>query len=186
MKVRSILLFAAAALMLPIGGALIAHNGFSSGSAYAESSGSALNLLAQNTTPDQEPAGKMHRKDMGGMGAEWGKELNLTAEQQAQIKTIREQEKTASQSLRQQMQTARKQLGTLMAGNASDAQLRQQHDQVRQLDQQLGDRRFDTMLKIRSVLTPEQRTKAAELMKQHHGRRGGREQARGMAPNGGF
>jgi periplasmic protein CpxP/Spy len=184
MKVRSILLLTATALMLPIGGALIAHNSFSSSSAYAESSGSAINLLAQNTSPDQQPAGKMRRK---GMGEQWGKELNLTAEQQAQIKTIRDQEKTDSESLRQQMKTAREQLGALMTGNASDAQLRQQHDQVRQLGQQLGDRRFDTMLKIRSVLTPEQRTKAAELMKQHHGRRhGGREQARGMTPNGGF
>jgi periplasmic protein CpxP/Spy len=183
MKVRSILLFAATALMLPIGGAFIAHTGFASRAAYADS-GSTFNLLAQNTTPDQEPAGKMHRR---GMGEQWGKELNLTTQQQAQIKTIRDQEKTASESLRQQMRTAREQLGTLMAGNASDAQLRQQHDQVRQLAQQLGDRRFDTMLKIRSVLTPEQRTKAAELMKQHHGRRhGGRDQARAMMPNGAF
>jgi periplasmic protein CpxP/Spy len=186
MKVRSILLFAAAAVMLPIGGTLIAHSGFASGAAYAESSGSAFNLLAQNTTPDQEPAGKMRRK---GMGEEWGKELNLTAEQQTQIKTIRDQEKTASESLRQQMKTAREQLGTLMAGNASDAQLRQQHDQVRQLGQQLGDRRFDTMLKIRNVLTPEQRTKAAELMKQHKGKgrwHGDRDQAKGMRPDGAF
>jgi periplasmic protein CpxP/Spy len=186
MKVRSILLLAATALMLPVGGAFIAHSGFASGAAYAESSNNGFNLLAQNTTPDQQPTGKMrHRGMRKGMGEQWGKELNLTTEQQAQIKTIRDQEKTASESLRQQMKTAREQLGTLMAGNASDAQLRQQHEQVRQLGQQLGDRRFDTMLKIRNVLTPEQRTKAAELMKQHHERRhGGRDQARGMAPNG--
>jgi periplasmic protein CpxP/Spy len=181
---RSILWFAATALMLPIGGALIAHNNFNSGVAYADSPSSAFDLIAQNTPTDQQPAGKMRRK---GMGEQWGKELNLTTEQQAQIKTIRDQEKTASESLRQQMKTAREQLGTLMAGNASDDQIRQQHDQVRQLSQQLGDRRFDTMLKIRSVLTPEQRTRAAELMKQHHGRRHGeRDQAKGMRPDGAF
>lgn len=184
MKVRSILLLAATALMLPIGGALIAHKDFASGTAYAGSSNSAFNLLAQNTTPSQEPRGRMNRR---GMGEQWGKELNLTTEQQSQIKTIRDQEKTASESLRQQMRTAREQLGTLMAGNASDDQIRRQHEQVRQLSQQLGDRRFDTMLKVRSVLTPEQRTKAAELMKQRHGRgHGGRDQARGMRPDGAF
>ncbi len=189
MKLRSIVLLAATALMLPIGGVIVAHTGFTSGAAYAESSDSAFNLLAQNTTPDRQPADEMrHRGMRKGMGERWGKELNLTTEQQAQIKTIRDQEKTASESLRQQMRTAREQLGTLMAGNASDAQLRQQHDQVRQLGQQLGDRRFDTMLKIRNVLTPEQRTKAAELMKQHkgRGRNGDRDQARAMMPSGKF
>jgi Spy/CpxP family protein refolding chaperone len=187
MKVRSVLLLATAALMLPVGGAFVARTGLMSGAAYAEPSRSALNLLAQGTPPDQNPEGlregKMRHK---GMGAQWGKELNLTTEQQAQIKAIRDQEKTASQGLRQQMKTAREKLGTLMAGNADDGQLRQQHAQVQQLSQQLSDRRFDTMLKIRNVLTPEQRTKAAGLMKQHGGRRHGwgeRRNESGAMPN---
>jgi periplasmic protein CpxP/Spy len=195
MKVRSILLLAATALVLPVGGAFVAYSGFVPGTAYAESPSDnllsdKLNILAQattppNQTPDGPAEGKMRRR---GMGEQWGKELNLTTEQQAQIKTIRDQERTASEGLRQQMKTAREQLGTLMAGNADDGQLRQQRQQVQQLAQQLGDRRFDTMLKIRSVLTPEQRTKAAELMKQNRGkgRHGDRNQARGMMRDGAF
>jgi periplasmic protein CpxP/Spy len=188
MKVRSILLLAATALMIPAGGAILARTGLLSGAAYAESSGSTIEFLAQGTTPDQmpkdSPDGKMRHK---GMGERWGKELNLTPEQQAQIKAIRDQERTASADLRQQMKAARDQLGTLMAGNADDAQLRQQHGQVQQLMQQMGDRRFDTMLKIRAILTPEQRTKAAEMRKQHKGKgrwHGDRTQARGMMHDG--
>jgi periplasmic protein CpxP/Spy len=194
MKLHSILLVTATALMLPVGGAFIAQNGLLNGTASAEPSGSALNLLAQSTPPDQMPTqdapdrepgsapeGRMRHKRMGG---EWQKELNLTPEQQAQIKTIREQEETASEGLRQQMRTAREKLDTLMVGNASDGQLRQEHDQMQQLMQQLSARRFDTMLKVRSVLTPEQRAKSVEMRKQHKGRRqGDRNQARGMMPD---
>jgi periplasmic protein CpxP/Spy len=186
MKVRSVLLLAATALMVPVGGAFVSHTGLLSGAAYAEPSGSTLEFLAQGTTPDPKPEGSSEGKmRWKGMGERWGKELNLTTEQQAQIKTIRDEEKTASAGLHQQMKAAREQLGTLMAGNADDAQLRQQHEQVQQLMQQMGDRRFDTMLKIRAILTPEQRTKAAELKKQHKGRwhgrhHGDRTQARGM------
>jgi periplasmic protein CpxP/Spy len=164
MKVRSVLILAAA-LTLPVGGAFVAKMGLLTGTAaYADSS--SRSLLAQ-ATPSQAPEGEMGR---GRMGEKWGQELNLTADQQAQIKSIRDQERTASESLRQQMKTARERLETLMAGNADEAQIRQQHQQVQQIGQQLGDRRFEMMLKVRNVLTSEQRTKAAQLMKQHEGR----------------
>lgn len=164
MKSRSVLLLAA--LLVPVGGAYVAKTGLMPDAAYADSP-SYANLLAQSTAPSEKPEGRMRR---GGMGEQWGKELNLTTQQQADIKAIRDQEKTGSEGLRQQMKTAHDQLETLMSGNASDAQIRSQYQQVQQIKQQLGDRRFDTMLKIRNVLTPEQRTKAAELMKQHKGR----------------
>lgn len=179
MKVRSILLIAASAMMLPLGGALMANTDLLSGAANAESS--ALNLLAQ-TTPAEKPEGG-RRKGTG--RGNWGQALNLTPEQQAQIKTIRDQERAASEGLRQEARTARQQLRTLLSGNASDAQIRQQHQKVQQLGQQLRERRFDTMLKVRAVLTPEQRAKSAEL-KQQRGERRGRGQRQnpsGTAPN---
>ena len=170
MKVRSVLMLVAA-LSLPVGGAFVAKTGLLTGTAaYADSMNSSL--LAQ-TTPSEKPEGKM-RGGMGreGMEKKWAQELNLTADQQTKIKSIRDQGKTGSEGLRQQMKTAREQLQTLMAGSASDSEIMAQHQRVQEIGQQLSDRRFKTMLETRSVLTAQQRTKAAELMKQHKGRHG--------------
>jgi Spy/CpxP family protein refolding chaperone len=40
---------------------------------------------------------------------------------------------------------------------------------LQNLQQQASDRRFETMLQIREVLTPEQRNQMAELMQKHRG-----------------
>jgi Spy/CpxP family protein refolding chaperone len=98
-------------------------------------------------------------------------QLNLTPEQSEQIKAIKEQSKTEAQAQMEQMQTSRQEMRSLFASDASTEQLRQQHQQVEQLHQQLGINRFETMLRIREVLTSEQRVKIAELMEQHHGKR---------------
>ena len=61
---------------------------------------------------------------------------------------------------------------SLLASNASEEQLRKQHQNIQGLRQQLGNNRFETMLQVREILTPEQRTQMAELMEQKRGRRG--------------
>jgi periplasmic protein CpxP/Spy len=177
MKLRSLLLAGAASVLIPIGGVVMTQ--------------SILHTAAiAQSTPAAGDQGKPERGDRGkgGWGDKWQEQLNLSADQKAQIKQIRDQEKSASQSLRQQMRTAFEKQQSLMTGNASDDQLRQQHREAQALRQQAEDRRFDTMLKIRQVLTPEQRTKAAQLMKDHHGRRhggrGGDKEARGMMQGG--
>lgn len=172
MKLRSLLWAVAAAVLVPVGGVALTQSVLHT-SAIAQSTPA--------TGDTSEPA----RGDRGkrGWGEKWQEQLNLNADQKAQIKQIRDQAKSDSQSLRQQMRAAFEKQQSLMAGNASDDQIRQQHREVQALRQQAAERRFDTMLKIRQVLTPEQRTKAAQLMKEHRGRRhGGRgdKQARGM------
>ncbi|MCG5058230.1 MAG: Spy/CpxP family protein refolding chaperone [Limnoraphis sp. WC205] len=106
-------------------------------------------------------------------------QLNLSAEQQQQIDSIKEQRKASSEGLRQQMQAAMEQMRSLQASNASADQLRQQHQQIQQLHQQMGNQRFEAMLEIREVLTTEQRAKLAELKPERNwqgrGGRGGRQ-----------
>jgi periplasmic protein CpxP/Spy len=180
MKSQSVLRFAATALLVPVAGFAIAQSGSHFNAAFAESPLTQASLIAQNT-PDQTPQGEKRRGDRGG---KWMQELNLTADQQAKIKAIREQEKSASADRRTQMKAAFDQMRSLSAGSATDDQLRAQHQQVQQLRQQAEDRRFETMLKIRAVLTPEQRTKMAELMQKHRkgGHHGFRDRADGMMP----
>jgi periplasmic protein CpxP/Spy len=177
MKLRSLLLAGAAAVLVPVGGVVLTQSVLHT-SAIAQSTPA--------TGDNSEPA----RGDRGkrGWGKQWQEQLNLSADQKAQIKQIRDQAKSDSQGLRQQMRAAFEKQQSLMAGNASDDQIRQQHREVQALRQQAEERRFDTMLKIRQVLTPEQRTKAAQLMKEnrgrHHGGRGDK-QARGIIMQGG-
>jgi len=61
---------------------------------------------------------------------------------------------------------------SLMASDASSEQLREQHQKIRDLHQQMGDQRFETMLQIREVLTPEQRQQMQQLMEQNRPERG--------------
>ncbi|HEY9767545.1 MAG TPA: Spy/CpxP family protein refolding chaperone [Coleofasciculaceae cyanobacterium] len=93
-------------------------------------------------------------------------QLNLTPEQSEQIKAIKEQSKTETQALMQQMQTSRQEMRSLLASDSSPEQLRDRHQAVQNLHQELGTNRFETMLEIREVLTPEQRTQMAELIEQ--------------------
>jgi periplasmic protein CpxP/Spy len=180
MKSQSVLRFAATALLVPIAGFAIAQSGSHFASAIPNTSLTQASLIAQNT-PDRMPEGKEHK---GHRDGEMFKELNLTADQQAKIKAIRDQEKSASTDRRTQMKAAFDQMRSLSAGNATEDQLRTQHRQVQQLRQQAEDRRFETMLKIRAVLTPEQRTKMAELMQKRRkgGHHGFRDRADGMMP----
>lgn len=55
---------------------------------------------------------------------------------------------------------------SLWANNASNGELRQQYHQMQRLRQKMGDRRFEAMLEMREVLTSEQRTKMAQLIKE--------------------
>ncbi len=123
--------------------------------------------LAQTTPPASTNQAPPQRGDRGMRVFE---QLNLSTEQSQRIQAIQEQERTGSQGLHQQLQQAHEQLRSLMASNASADQLRQQHQQVQNLKQQLDDRRFETMLSIREVLTSQQRTQLAQLEQQHRGR----------------
>jgi Spy/CpxP family protein refolding chaperone len=90
-------------------------------------------------------------------------QLDLTPEQEAQITTIREESRDESEALKQKMRTNQQQMKSLLANDASSEELRQQHRQIQNLAQQIGDRRFEAMLQIREVLTPEQRAQMAQL-----------------------
>ena len=98
--------------------------------------------------------------------------LNLTEEQSTQIDAIQEKYRAANEQNYQQLQEAREEMQSLLTSNANPDRLRQQHQQMQSLRQQLGNSRFEAMLEVREVLTTEQRQEMAEMMAQHRGRRG--------------
>jgi Spy/CpxP family protein refolding chaperone len=135
----------AAVLMLSLGGAI----------AFTNPTSLLPQAIAQNTEEQRRP-------DRG--KARLIQELNLTPEQTQQIQAIQNQYQDQISQRRQAVRQARQELLDLMAGTASEAQVREKYRQVETLKQQASQTRFDSMLAMREVLTPEQRRQFAERM----------------------
>lgn len=127
-----------------------------SGVALADSNSQSL-LLAQN----QQNAPVMKRDRASLM-----QQLNLTPQQQQQLDTIRNNSRQQMSQRKQALRQAKQELGNLMAGTADENTIRAKYNQVQQLEQEMANLRFDSMLKMRTVLTPAQRQQFAQLMQQ--------------------
>lgn len=106
--------------------------------------------------------------------------LDLTEAQASQLQAVREEARPTMEALHENLRAERQALHELMAGDATEADLRTQHQRVQDLHQQVGDQRFEVMLATREILTVEQRAELADLMEQrrqqHRARREGRGQ----------
>lgn len=103
-------------------------------------------------------------------GRLWSK-LNLTTTQQNQIQNIKQKYQPEMSTLREQIETERDKLATMMQNNQSEANLRSQHQKIISLDQKIHNLRFESMLEMRNVLTPEQRQEFSELMNERQANR---------------
>lgn len=124
----------------------------------------------QQIAQHHSPGGK--RMGRGEGMSKMLEQLNLTPEQSEQIETIKTESRDQNDALHQDMETIREEMRSLLASDASVEQLRQQHQRMQELHQKLSDNRFETMLQIREVLTPEQRSQMADLMSEKRTRRG--------------
>ncbi|MBP0021538.1 MAG: Spy/CpxP family protein refolding chaperone [Cyanobacteria bacterium SBLK] len=158
MKLSKFFLLAASPLVLTLGGtaALIGTD-----------------ALQANSPAIAQEASNGERGGRGRGMQQMFEQLNLSDAQKQQIESIREQAKANSEQLREEIHSAREQMRALMGSNASESELRQQHQAISSLRDRASDRRFETMLQIREVLTPTQRTRLAAMEPPHRGHRGG-------------
>ena len=98
--------------------------------------------------------------------------LDLSDEQSTQIKAIYRRYYQANQQSRQELHQARAEMRSLLIKDTNLYRLRRQHRAIQHLNQQLGNSRFEAMLEVRTVLTPQQRREIAEMMTEYRGRRG--------------
>ena len=159
MKFRSIYLLAA--LPILVGAAMpFAFAGPQSGNLLAQ-------LKGEKSERWQKFKAEHHQKMI--------EELGLSDEQVSQIKAIREGGKANAQSKYDALKTEMEAMRALVRQSASANELRAQHDKIQTLKQTMGTERFENMLKMYEILTPEQRTKFADSMKGrggHWGRKG--------------
>jgi protein CpxP len=94
----------------------------------------------------------------------WLKELNLSPQQVERIKRISNQARVKMTPKIKALRQAQQELMTMMAGSASQTQLRKKFNQIKSLRQQLADAEFENNLAIREILTPNQRRKLVEFM----------------------
>ena len=122
-------LSALAVLTIALGGA---------GAAYAAVPDSPNAIVAQRQ-------GREGRGRRGGGELRGIERLNLSSEQRQEIEAIRNQYQGETQGLRQEMREAKQQLQQLMSSNASDGDLRSQHDRLTDLHQEMAQTRFEQM-----------------------------------------
>jgi protein CpxP len=91
-------------------------------------------------------------------------ELNLSAEQTQQIIDVRRQWKPdAEKRLKEDFGFLKQNLAQAMADNSSGEEVRRRFELMQRKYLELQTMKFEKMLRIREVLTPEQRKKFAEL-----------------------
>jgi protein CpxP len=119
---------------------------------------------APSTKPNPAPPAPGGRR-----GENWIQQLNLSQDQLQKIQGIQTQYKSQADQSYSALEQARRELQDLMVSStATDSQIREKHQQVEALQQQFSSARFEQLLAMRAVLNPDQRTKAAALLDQHH------------------
>lgn len=120
-------------------------------------------------------AAQSHRHE-GWMLRRMTRELNLTETQQTQIKGILAAERTKIQPLMKQLHESRLAAENTVTGAFDEAQVRAQANQQAQILSDLMVERARAKSQIFAVLTPDQQTRALQLMqeRQHRWRQHGK------------
>jgi Spy/CpxP family protein refolding chaperone len=129
--------------------------------------GMAGTVLAQGTG---QQFGGGFRHHGGWMLRHMTKELNLTTDQQTQIKGIMQAQKSKVQPLMQQLRQNRQAENANITGSFDENQARAFANKQSQIMSDLIVEQERTKSQIYAVLTPEQRQKAQQLMQQHEQR----------------
>ena len=114
----------------------------------------------------QSPGGFQNRQGRKGKLME---QLNLSDSQRQQLDGIRQKYQQQISQLRDKMGTERQELREMLVGTASATAIREKHTQMLKLRQTIDNLRFESMLEMREILTPEQRSQFAQMMEQHRG-----------------
>lgn len=113
------------------------------------------------------------RQGRGGGPDKLMEQLNLNQTQVQQLKAIRQKYSGQMEPLKQQIRAKADELSQLMEGTASNDVIRTKHQEMLTLREKMGNLRFESMLEMRDILTPEQRREFGQLMQQRRQRMGG-------------
>ncbi len=98
---------------------------------------------------------------------EWMKKMNLTDTQKKQIEKVREEQQSKISAKMEQVKAEHEKLHKMMGEETPEADLLAQHAKVVELNTGMMQERFETILKIRGVLTPAQRKQMPDMHGMH-------------------
>jgi Spy/CpxP family protein refolding chaperone len=105
--------------------------------------------------------------------------LNLTSDQKSQMKVLREEMQRDAEKNKAGVAEAQKKLDSVMDGESSDDVIRTAHSELIKQRNELETQQLEHMLKVRALLTPEQRKTFSSLRPRGKNAHEGR----GLAPN---
>jgi Spy/CpxP family protein refolding chaperone len=138
---------------------------------------------SQTISSDAPPPRRVHAHQMGRGGPMMGffaKQLNLTDDQKAQMKTIMQKNHTTLKPLMQQSRQIDQQLRQYVMGSYDDGAVQKLAAQKAQIEAQLTVAQTRIHSQLFQILTPDQRTKAKQLAADHEARM---QQRRNGQPN---
>ncbi|MFK8138893.1 MAG: Spy/CpxP family protein refolding chaperone [Bdellovibrionales bacterium] len=112
----------------------------------------------------------------GGINKKIMKELNLSSEQKTQIKAIKKEEKKDRRGKKEFRKELKKSMHQAII-DLNENDMRKIHKQLQDMRMAHSNSRFENLIKLLKILTPEQRVEFAELQKKNKDHRRGR---RGM------
>lgn len=123
-------------------------------------------IAVPNPTEPQTVAQNKPQNRRGDKEGGMFEKLNLSADQKQKMQAVRDRYKDQISQRMQAVRQARQELQTMMAGANNTSQVRDKHRQIMGLRQQLEEVQFESMLSMREVLTPEQRSQWSQLIQQ--------------------
>jgi Spy/CpxP family protein refolding chaperone len=98
-------------------------------------------------------------------------QLDLSTEQREQLKAIAEPHRENRKAMHEELETARNGLEAALSSSATDQELRTLFETLKAAQEKMALARFEKILKIRAILTAEQRKKFREMLREHEGER---------------
>jgi len=126
-------------------------------------------FTSQAFDEDDMPLAQVRRRARG----DFMEALDLSEAQRNELQNIRNEYQPRLRERGEVLINEKQMLQNMMVNDtASTSELRRQHQEVQSLREEISDLRFESMLEMREVLTPEQREELAELMDERRENRG--------------
>ncbi|MGB3405015.1 MAG: Spy/CpxP family protein refolding chaperone [Microcoleaceae cyanobacterium] len=91
-------------------------------------------------------------------------QLDVTPQQKQEIQEIRDQHRVTLEKQQRQLAEVQRELNQLIASEAPKEQIRQKHEKLLKMTEDMRELNLDVMLQLRDILTPQQRARFAEIM----------------------